>query len=185
MAVDIELIRAYTDGLVAVAPTSTTLPTDPNAALDAGFVELGAISADGITEATDDTRNDIFMWQGGALARRLPGEYVHTFQFAAMETKIATLGIQFPGSTITPTAYGASVAVKRPTTDIRAWVLHGKDGADRLQRVVIPLGEVTERGEILWSSEEATVYTWTLTCYVDTSGNLMYRYYADDDMATP
>jgi hypothetical protein len=184
MPVDIDLIRAYTDGLVAVAPTGTALPTDPTTALNAAFDEVGAISSDGITEAVEQDVTDIFIWQKNALARRIKGNYVKTFQFAAAETNLTTLGVQYPGSTVLQTAYGVSVAETPPTTDIRSWVLHGLDG-DREVRIVIPLGEVTERGEVVWSSENITVYQWTLSCYVDSSGNVLYRYIADDELATP
>ncbi|MFB6392633.1 hypothetical protein [Polymorphospora lycopeni] len=185
MAVDISLIRAYQNGLVAVTAygdTSITLPTDATTALGADFSEVGAISGDGITEATSQDFNDIFMWQGNALAASLPGEYVKTFQFAAMETNQVTLGVQYSGSTITQTATGVTVAERPPARDLRAWVLHGVDGA-RLQRVVVPFGQVSERGDVVWSSQDVTVYQWTVKCFVDSSGNVAYRYYVDPALA--
>lgn len=188
MAVDIDLIRAYTDGLVAThAPTGTapTAPTDASTPLVAGWIEVGAISADGITESTSQDRTDVFIWQGNALARRIPGQFTKTFTLAAAETSLFNLGLQFPGSTVTATADGASVAEKPPATDIRGWVLHGTDGAARAQRVYLPKAEITERGDVVWSSGDVTVYEWTLSCYVDGSGVVAYRYYLDEDMATP
>lgn len=187
MAVDVDLIRAYTDGAVYThdpdTPGTITPPTNATTALAAGFLQVGAITADGITEATNQDRTDIFIWQGNALARRLPGQFTKTFSFAAAETNLLTLGIQFPGSTITQTASGASVAEKPPTSDVRAWVLHGIDG-DRLQRVYLPKAEVTERGEVVWSSGDVTFYEWTLSAYVDGSGVCAYRFYDDDALAS-
>jgi len=184
MAVNTNLVRAYNDGLVAVTAAgdvSITLPTNASGALSADFSEVGAITADGIAEATEQDRTDIFMWQGNALMRRVAGEYAKTFTFAAAETNLITLGVQFPGSTITQTAEGVTVAEKPPAADVRSWVLHGVDGV-RKQRLVIPNGEVTERGEVVWSSENVTVYEWTVSCYVDLSGVVVYRYYLDDDL---
>lgn len=186
MAVDIDKIRAYTDGLVAThAPGGTppTAPTDAATALATGWVEVGAISEDGITEATSQDRTDIFIWQGNALARRIPGQFTKTFTLAAAETSLFNLGLQFPGSTVTATTEGASVEEKPPATDIRGWVLHGMDGADRAQRVYLPKAEITERGDVVWSSGGITVYEWTLSAYVDDTGVVAYRYYLDDDMA--
>lgn len=189
MAVDIDLIRAYTDGLVAThdpaVPGTITAPTNASTALAAGFLQVGAISSDGLTEATSQDRTDIFIWQGNALVRRIPGQYSKTFTFAAAETSLFNLGLQYPGSTITRTAEGATVAEKPPATDVRAWVLHGMDGATRAQRVYLPKGEITERGDVVWSSENITVYEWTLSAYVDGTGVVAYRYYLDDDMSTP
>lgn len=186
MAVDIDLIRAYTDGLVAThAATGTPpeAPTDASTALAAGWVEVGAISSDGISESTDQERTDIFIWQGNALARRLPGQFTKTFTFAAAETSLFNLGLQFPGSTVTQTTEGAKVEEKPPATDIRAWVLHGIDGANRAQRVYLPKAEITARGDVIWASTDVTVYEWTLSAYVDDNGVVAYRYYLDPDMA--
>jgi hypothetical protein len=184
MAVNVDLIRAYTDGLVATTAygdTSVTLPTNGTGSLSADFFEVGSISDNGITEATSQDRTDIFIWQGAALARRIPGKYTKTFKFAAAEQTLLNLGIQFPGSAVTQTAEGATVAEAPPSTDIRAWVLHGIDGA-RKQRIVVPQGEVTERGDVVWSSGDITVYDWTLSAY--TSGGIAcYRYYVDTTLA--
>lgn len=187
MAVDIDLIRAYTDGLVAThAPTGAppAAPTDASTALGVGWIEVGAISAEGITESTSQDRTDVFIWQGNALARKIPGQFTKTFTLAAAETSLFNLGLQFPGSTVTATEDGASVAEKPPATDIRGWVLHGTDGASRAQRVYLPKAEITERGDVVWSSGDITVYEWTLSAYVDSSGVVAYRYYLDDAMAT-
>lgn len=186
MAVDINLIRAYTNGLVAVTSsgTSSNLPTNASAALHADFDEVGAISEDGITEAMSQDRTDIFIWQNNALARRIPGQATKTFTVAAAETSLVTLGVQFPGSTITQTAEGVTIQERPPQTDVRSWVLHGIDGA-RAVRLVVPNGEVTERGDVVWSAGDITVYEWTLSAYVDTSGFWVYRYYLDGSLATP
>jgi hypothetical protein len=186
MAVNVSLMRAYLDGLVAVTAagdTSVTLPTNASGALSADFFEVGAITPDGISESTSQDRTSVFIWQGNTLARQIPGEYSKTFTFAAAETNLITLGVQFAGSTITQTAEGVSVAEKAPTTDVRSWVLHGIDGT-RKQRVVIPNGEVTERGDVVWSAGDITVYEWTVSCYPDLSGNILYRYYQDSSLAS-
>jgi hypothetical protein len=187
MAVDINLLRAYTDGAVYTHDVGATItaPTDATTALDVDFKEIGAITDDGITESFSQDRTDVFIWQGATLARRLPGQTSLTFQFAAAELKLLTLQVQYPGSTVASTTEGASVAVKAPTTDIRAWVLHGKDGASRAQRVYIPLGEVTERGDQVWTSGGVTFYEWTLSAYPDSNGVFAYKFFIDPAMATP
>ena len=186
MAVDVDLIRAYTDGAVYTHATGATitLPTTAGEALDVDFVEVGAVSEDGITEALSQNVTDYFIWQKGALGKRIRNQSVKTFQFAAAETSLFNLGLQYAGSTIASTAEGASVSEAPPTTDVRAWVLHGIDGG-REVRVVLPRAEITERGDVVWSGAGPTVYEWTLSAYVDDSGFWAYRYYVDGDMATP
>jgi hypothetical protein len=187
MAVDTNMIRAYEDGAVYThAPGATvTLPTDASTAPGVGWFEIGAIGPEGLTEATSQSINNYYIWQRGALGRTTRTESVKTFTFAAAETTMNTLGLQYPGSSVTSTTEGATVEEKPPTSDRRAWILHGKDGDDRAQRVVLPIAEIGERGDVVWSGEGPTVYEWTLNAYVDSSGNWTYRYYLDEDMATP
>lgn len=186
MAVDTNLIRAYEDGLVCThSPGATiTLPTTAGAALDVDFIEVGAVGPDGITEATGQNINNFYIWQRGALGRTTRTESVKTFTFAAAETSLFNLGLQYAGSTVTSTSEGAAVEEKPPTSDRRAWILHGIDGS-REQRVVLPIAEIGERGDVVWSGEGPTIYEWTLNAFIDSSGNWAYRYYVDEDMATP
>lgn len=185
MALNSALIRAYQNGEVSVGAANAlpALPVDATTGLNGAlYTGTGLLTSDGITESTSQDYNDIFAWQGNQLVASLPGEYQKTFAFAAMQQSVFNLGLQFPGSTITQTAYGASVAEKPPTRDLRVWVLHGLDGT-KAQRVVIPSGMITERGDVVWSSEDVTVYEWTVKCFPDANGVTAYRYYADLTMA--
>lgn len=186
MAVDTALIRAYTNGLVATTEpgdTSVVLPTNASTPLSADFIEIGAISEDGVAEAMSQDVTDVFMWQNGALARRIKGQSTKTFTFAAIETSLITLGVHFSGSVITQTAEGVTVEEAPPGTDVRPWVIHGIDGGKAV-RIVVPRGEITERGDLPMSSQGLTVYEWTLSAYVDTNGKWAYRYYLDDALAS-
>lgn len=186
MALNAALIRAYQNGEVSVGASGATpaLPTDATSVLSTlDYTGTGLLTSDGITESTSQDYNDIFAWQGNALVASLPGDYVQTFAFAAMQQSLVNLGLQFPGSTITQTAYGASVIQKAPIRDPRTWVLHGIDGT-RMQRIVVPSGQITERGDVVWSSQDVTVYEWTVKCYPDAAnGAYAYRYYLDASMA--
>jgi hypothetical protein len=186
MALNAALIRAYQNGEVSVGAYGATpaLPTDATSTLSTlDYTGLGLLTSDGITEATSIDYTDVFAWQGNALVASLPGDYVQTFQFAAMQQSLAVLGLAMPGSTITQTAYGASVVQKAPVRDPRTWVIHGIDGT-RLQRIVVPSGQITERGDVVWSSQDVTVWEWTVKCYPDAAnGAYAYRYYVDPSMA--
>lgn len=185
MAVDINLMRAYTNGAVYTHDigASITAPTNASSALSVAFKDVGAISSDGISQSLSQDRTDVFIWQNAALARRIPGQTSLTYTLAAAETKLLTLGLHYAGSTVTSTSEGASVAVKAPGTDIRAWVLHGLDGT-RAVRVYLPLAEITERGDVVWSSGDVTVRQWTLSAYSDGNSVFAYEYYIDPSMAS-
>lgn len=184
MAVDIDLIRAYTDGGVYVTDSGVTAvaPTDASSALDALFKAVGAVSEDGVTETSSQDRTDVYIWQGATLVRRIPGQFTKTWKLAVAEVNAVTVAAHFPGSTVTQTAEGLSIAEKPPTTDIRQWVLHGIDGT-RAERIYVPKGEITERGDVVWSSGAITVREWTLSGYVDDAGVVAYRFILDDALA--
>lgn len=186
MAVDIDLIRAYTDGYVCTHEpgAAITAPTDASSALDVDFKQVGAISSDGLGEQISQGNTDIFIWQKNTLARRIRGEFAKTFTLAAAETSLFNLGLQYPGSVVVQTTEGARVEEVAPESDVRAWVLHGTDGANRALRVYLPKAEITERGDVQWTSQGITVYEWTLSAYPDTLGKVAYRFYIDPDMAS-
>lgn len=185
MALDATLIRAYQNGEVSVgaAAASPTLPTDATTTLSAlDFTGTGLITDDGITESISQDWNDIFAWQGNSLVATLPGQYVQSFKFAAMQQSLINLGLHFAGSVITQTVPGVTVQQKAITRDTRVWVIHGIDGS-LLQRIVVPAGQITERGDVVWSSQDVTVYDWTVKLFPDSSNVYAYRYYVDPDMA--
>ncbi len=183
-APDITKLRAYVDGAVYVTNygvTNATPPINASSTVDAAFNTIGGVTDDGLTETTTQERTKIYLWQKNQLARQIAGEYEKIFKFAAAETNLTTLGIQYPGSVV-QTAEGVSIAENPPGTDIRQWILHGIDG-NKAERVYVPLGEVTSRGDKVWSSGAITIYEWELTAYLDLNGHPCYRWILDDDLA--
>ena len=68
-----------------------------------------------------------------------------------------------------------SVQIKGEELGRNVWVLSVEDG-DHLMRVVIPSGQVTERGDITYANEDAVSREVTLTAYPDTSDVKAYVY---------
>lgn len=182
MAVDTTKIRAYVNGLVAVSGynvVNPTLPTDATTGLNTSiFKEVGALSDDGIVSASSQDFKAIYMWQGNQQAAALPGQYQRTFKFTCLEQNSQTLNIQFGGSTLTQQAWGVSIAEKASGRDIRSWVLHGIDGA-RLYRLVVPLGQITDKGDVTWSSDGVGSMEVEVTAFPDASSNYGYHYIFD------
>lgn len=185
MPLNAALIRAYQNGEIYAgnAGATPTLPTDATSVLSTlDFTGIGLLTSDGITETISQDYQDIFAWQANQLVASIPGEFSLSFQFAAMQQDLINVGLWYAGSTITRNATGASIAQKAPSRDLRTWVIHGEDGA-RLQRIVIPSAQITERGEIVWSSQDVTVWSYTVRAFPDISGNYAYRYLVDPALA--
>ncbi len=182
MAIDATKIRAYQNGLVAVTGfgvTGTPLPTDATTALNAAFKDVGTITDDGITDSTEQDSTDFYAWQGNVLVASLLGQFNKTFSFVCSETNGVTLALVYGGSTLTQQAWGVSIAEKPPVRDVRSWVIHGISDSGKLQRIVIPNGQVGEKGETVWSSQELTTYQINVKALPDSNGNVAYRYIYD------
>lgn len=182
MAITTTNIRAYQNGLVAVTGfgvTGTPLPTDATTTINAAFKDVGTITDDGITDTTNQDSTDFFSWQGNTLVATLLGKYSKQFKLACTETNGITLALSYAGSTLTQQSWGVSIAEKPIVKDIRSWVIHGISDSGKLQRIVIPQGQITDRADVTWSSQDLTVYEYTIKCFVDASGNVAYRYLFD------
>ena len=69
MALSAENVVVGVTGKVYVGATSLAAPTSSTSALNVGFVELGYVSADGVTFTTDKSTNQIRAWQNADLVR--------------------------------------------------------------------------------------------------------------------
>ncbi len=186
MALNPALVRSYNNGEVSVGAygASPALPTDATTPLNASlYFGVGLNTDDGITESSSQDYEKKYAWQGNALIATIPGQFEKSFKMAAVQQSLTNLGLQFPGSTITQTVYGASIAEKAPTIDKRVWVLHAIGAGGILQRIVCPAGQITERGDVVWSSQDITVYEWTVELFPDSSLNYTYRYLVDPSLA--
>lgn len=173
MALDSDLVRVAVSGAVYVGPTATAAPTDSSTSLDAGFLDLGYVSSDGITETIDKTTAQIRAWQNGALVREVTSEGTYSVSLTFLETNLNVLELYF-GSTITagaldgnPTASGGR----------KSFVIDVVDGAI-VERTYIPSGEITSVGERTLASGDAIGYTVTITSYADASNVTFKKFFS-------
>lgn len=172
-------VRIGVTGEVNVAPVGTAAPTSSTAALNAAFIGLGLVSEDGVTEAWDDSVDNIKAWQNNMIVRAQTTESVATLQFVMIETKGKTIEAYYKGSTISVVSAGQwKIDVKGAQSDPRAWVIDVVDGTKHY-RIYVPTGEITERGEVVYSNGEPIGYDVTLTCYADANG-VLFTKFSDD-----
>lgn len=167
MALDATKVRVAVTGAVYVAPTGTALPTNAGTALSADYKDVGYVHEDGVTETQDTDSEDIMAWQNGAKVRKVQTSHDLTYQFTMIETNEISLK-EFYGN-FTPQVGGASpsdakVEIKGDELPRRVWVLSVLDG-DHSWRIVIPDGQITERGDITYANDEAIGREVTVTCY--------------------
>lgn len=182
MALDSDNVLVALTGAVYAAPVGTTAPTDTGDAWDAGFKDLGYISEDGITESHEDDVTEIGAWQNGAIVRRMISGTSATYTFTVIETTKTALELYYKGAAIVGVdaeGHGeASIEIGLPTSDRRAFGFDVIDG-DKIVRWVVPVGEVTERGEITYKNDEPIGYELTITAYPGDDGVHTFKYFSD------
>jgi len=173
MALDSDSVRVAVTGAVYTGPVSTEAPTDSGTALDAGFLDLGYVGSDGISETIDRTTNQIRAWQDGALVREVTSEGTYSVSLTFLETNQEVLELYY-GSSITdgvldgnPTATGGR----------KSFVIDVVDGSV-VERTYIPSGEITSIGERTLASGDAIGYNVSITAYADSSNTTFKKFFS-------
>jgi hypothetical protein len=150
------------DSAVWTAPKGTTGPTTL-AAPTSPHEELGWLSEDGISFSRSEDRQVFRGHQGGKIVKRRTSSVDDTFKFQCLETTAITLGLLYKGQTPTVATGVATIHVTNQTiNDERAWVLdeHLDDGSTI--RYVIPSGTAETTADVVWKTDEMTVYEFTV-----------------------
>lgn len=175
MALTSDNVRVAVTGAVSVAPTTATAPTTASAAL-VGFVDLGYISEDGVTETRDRSTNKIKAWQGAATVREVVTDAGLTYDFTLIETSEASLELYY-GSAV-DTADGSIDINPGSTGGRQSFVIDVVDG-DQFIRTYIAEGEVSAVGEQVYANGEPIGYPVTITAYDATgSGTVATKFYS-------
>lgn len=167
MATNSANVRVAVSGEVSTGLTTATAPTGTATALT-GFTGLGFVSEDGIVETRDRSTDDIKGWQNAATVRTVVTDGGLSYNFTLLETTKAAVELAY-GSAVTQTVTeGSYVIVPTNTGGRKSFVIDVVDGAN-LKRIYIPQGEITEVGDVTYSSGEPIGYEVTLTAYPDTT----------------
>lgn len=184
MATNSELARLGVTGALYVAPLGTTAPTDLGA-WGTGWVDLGYISDDGVTESVSEDRQDFTPWQESTPIRTDVTSSTLTFQATLWESKAATISLYYRVSeadmTVTGTAPNEVVSFSqsgKPARDTRAFGIDVVDGTYH-RRIILPFAEVTDRGDITYKSDTLIGYDVTITAYPGSDGVSVKRLFKE------
>lgn len=178
MANNDELVLLGATGKGSVGPRGTTGPTRIDTTLNVAFKELGWVSDDGLTKARTEARKDFTPWQSRSPIRTQITSSVKTFKLTCWESNPIVLSLYYRGGTVTPDTDGIMSISESdvPSPDIRAWVFDVVDGVN-LIRHYVPVGEVTETGDIVYKSDEIVAYDLTITAYPGSDGISVHHWY--------
>lgn len=176
-----------TTGAILRAPLGTALPTAIGTAPNVAFKDSGYIGSDGLKLTPTTSTETIKDWSGATI-REVLSEFSAKIAWTHLELSEEAMKVYFGDANVTVTPATASTgtlvdaklnAVDLPTC---AWIFKIKDGVRKVL-ITVPLGQVTERGEITFTKTSAVSLPVVLSTYPDASGNNVYIY-TDDGVFT-
>ncbi|MER7280418.1 hypothetical protein ABT369_38875 [Dactylosporangium sp. NPDC000244] len=166
-------------GLVWMAASGSTAPTDATTALAAAWKNMGGITEAGISvkQSTSTTKKKFY--GSPNVQRVLVTDQETTIEVAFGETNARVMEVFWRKAllSITPTVGTGAWATTggNYSRQLYALVTDMVDGSNRF-RLYFPSVEVTGQGDIKISNSETLEWGVTLTAYPDTSGNYVYPF---------
>lgn len=176
-----------TTGAIQSAPLGTDLPTEALGVLDPEFTSSGYISEEGLTLALDSSTADIKDWSGSTV-RKILEEFDGTIEWEHLEVNEEALNNYFGDDQVTVTdatvSSGKQIRAALGAFELprKSWVFRMKDGLNRML-IVVPDGQITERGDIAFIKSDAIKLPVTLTAYPTANGESIIIY-TDDGVFT-
>lgn len=173
MALTADNVVVAVTGSLNRAPVNSTLPVNATSALDAAFVDQGYLSEDGVTMTIDSQTTDIVAWQNADVVRTVQTSNNVTLQATMIESMDEVFKTFFGNYNLTG-GVGATT-ITGAALPKSAFVLNVLDGINKI-RLVIPNGQINERGDVVFQNGEAVGYPVTITAYPDANGVKVYMY---------
>ena len=164
-------------GAIHRAAIGTALPTTATEALNVGFVDLGYVSEDGVTNNGSPESETIKAW-GGATVCNVQTDRPDTYKFKLIESKNKdVLGTVYGEGNVTVDGSG-NITVKATADEMTpySWVIDMILKGGIAKRIVIPNGTISELGEIVYKDNEVIGYDVTITDVLDNAGAYHYEY---------
>lgn len=164
-------------GAISSGTTKTTLPTDATTNLPTGFVKLGYVSEDGLTNGIDTDVENIKAW-GGDTILTVRTSRTETFKFTLVQALDVDVLKEVYGQDNVSGDLATGITVKHNNTELprRAFVIDMLMTGNAVKRIVVPAGQVTEVGDVTYVDGTAVGYETTVTCFPDSQGNTVYEY---------
>lgn len=165
-------------GALGVALPNNVTAAAESTLVNAGLAKAGYVSTDGVTQAIGTSTSKVIAW-GGDNVRTVQTEHDLTYAFEPIEHNEATLKMYY-GEAATSTV----IEINGKMLPVSSFVIVVRDGNKRIV-IVIPFGQVTERGDVQYYGEDAAGLPVTVTCYPDENGVKAYLYIGDLVVTAP
>lgn len=142
-------------GAVFYAPKGTSLPETWDEKLNAGFIPVGILSEDGVSEGHSVESNKIKGWPSGMTVRVSTTGTEKTMTFTMLENSPLSAKLYYGADEPVKAGTGARIDIPEATGVVEgAFVIEKHDG-DVIERRCLELGQVTDRGDLTANNEDA------------------------------
>ncbi len=180
MADDTTKVFIPSTGEIYKAPLATGAPTSAISSLSSWTAGLvGFLSENGVTQSIGSDNTKIKAFQNATVVSTSQTSFDVTYQFEMLEFNAITQLLYFGSATAVDTT-GTTSNISGTALARYSWIIDLLDGSNGKQRIYIPIGQITDRGDTTWKNGEATVLPVTITTYPDASSNNAYLYVDHD-----
>lgn len=172
-----------TTGAILSGPETDVIPETIDDVLLDDLDDSGYVNEDGVTITPTESTETIRDWALNVL-RRILTEFDGTIAWTHLELSVGALKNYMGDDKVEVTPADAEhgtrvrAAIGAAVRPVKAWYFKLKDG-DRRALVMVPHGQVTERGEIPLTASGAVTLPVTLSTYPDAVGNSIYIFTDD------
>ncbi len=164
-------------GGVYSAPLATAVPTNATTALVAAYVGLGYVSDAGLVNSISSDTTDVNAW-GGDRVLTVRTSRSESFNWTFIETNADVLKEVYGQDNVTDTSGSLTVLHNGKDLPTRRYVFEIALTGNRVKRIVVPNGQITEVGDVTYVDGEPIGYEVTVSAYPDANGNTATEYIA-------
>lgn len=179
MSNDVSVGKPMAAGGIFAGDPDDTLPVDATTALGVDFDNLGLVSEDGLTNSIEVDSENIVEW-GGNTVLTIKTSRSETFAWTFIETNALVLSeVYGPQNVVVGAADALTVIHNADDLPRRAYIFEILMTGNKVKRIVVPNGQITEIGDVVYVAGEAIGYEVTLSCFPDSAGNTVYEFIAE------
>lgn len=138
------------------------LPTDAVESLPSDLANLGYASDDGLSNSFDISNENFTAW-GGDTVGSYRTSYEETFGLTLIETKEDVFKALHGDENVVVTEAGFAVVHRSADLDYGTWVFEVALSGNRVKRIIVPEGKITDREDVDHQDGELLGYGITIS----------------------